>query len=398
MVGTGPDIDEDQRPEVHDRQPVAEHRAVGGLREVVVHQPEERRGEEERHRVVAVPPLHQRILHAGVGRVAAEQRVRDGDAVPDVQDGHRDDRRDVEPDRDVDVLLAADGDGAEEVDREGHPQHGDDDVEHPGELGVFLALRVPRDERQGRGHDQELPPVEVQRRERIAEEACLQQALHRVIGAGEDDVAAEREDDGVRVQRPQPAEGEVGSQVQAWHEQHGRDEHADEHADDGPEQSRHEEEPRGAVVVAYGLAHRILFTQDRCTASAGAADAGKRATGHTYRAGPNVRRRMSGSFVGSALESQRVGQTSLCPFSQGVRENPDSRMRFVRNSPHGSGINSRRVATPCRTSARYSCVEAGCRARGVGCARCWRNDDAGSDEGGAVGHRPAVTDRYKEGG
>ena len=137
------DVHEHQRPEVHDRQLVAEDRPLGGLGQVVVHEAEVRGGQEEGHRVVAVPPLHEGVLDAGVGRVAAEQRVGDGHAVADVQDGHGDDRGDVEPDGDVEVLLAPDGEGAEEVDREDHPQRGDHDVEHPGQLSVLLPWVIP---------------------------------------------------------------------------------------------------------------------------------------------------------------------------------------------------------------------------------------------------------------
>ena len=76
VVRPGPDVDEDQRPEVQDRQPVRVDRPLGRLRHEVVHQAEERRGEEERDGVVAVPPLHERVLHAGVDRVALEGRRR----------------------------------------------------------------------------------------------------------------------------------------------------------------------------------------------------------------------------------------------------------------------------------------------------------------------------------
>ena len=105
------------------------------------------------------------------------------------------------------------------------------------------------------GDDEQLPAPEMELRQRVAEEARLQQPLHRVVGAAEDDVAAEREDDGVRVQRAEPAEGEVRRQVQRRHEEHGRDQDADEHADHGPDDGGEEEQPRGSVVVTNGVAH-----------------------------------------------------------------------------------------------------------------------------------------------
>ena len=68
VVRAGPDVEEDQRPEVDDRQPVGEDRPFGRLRQEVVHDAEDRRGQEEGDRVVAVPPLHERVLHAGEDR------------------------------------------------------------------------------------------------------------------------------------------------------------------------------------------------------------------------------------------------------------------------------------------------------------------------------------------
>ena len=76
--------------------------------------PEERRREEERDGVVAVPPLHERVLHARVDRVALE-RARPGieRLLKMWRTATVTKRRDVEPDRDVEVPLAAPGDRAE---------------------------------------------------------------------------------------------------------------------------------------------------------------------------------------------------------------------------------------------------------------------------------------------
>ncbi len=85
MMRAGPDIDEDQRPEVNDGKAVGKDRAVRRLGQIIIHQPEVGRGEEEGDGVVAVPPLHERILHAGVDRVAFPHRHRDFQAVDNVQ-------------------------------------------------------------------------------------------------------------------------------------------------------------------------------------------------------------------------------------------------------------------------------------------------------------------------
>ena len=90
---------------------------------------------------MAVPPLHERVLHACEHRVALHHRDRNLEAVDDVQNRDRDDRRDVEPDRDVEVFLSALGKRPEEVDGEDDPDQRDRDVDRPFQLGVLLALR-----------------------------------------------------------------------------------------------------------------------------------------------------------------------------------------------------------------------------------------------------------------
>ncbi len=64
VVRTRPDVEEDDRPEVDDRQFVGINRAIRLLRNEIVHHPQEPGSQKEANSVVAVPPLHQRILHA----------------------------------------------------------------------------------------------------------------------------------------------------------------------------------------------------------------------------------------------------------------------------------------------------------------------------------------------
>ena len=107
VVRPGPDIEEDQRPEVHDRQPVGIDRPVRLLRDEVVHHAEEAGGQEEAHRVVAVPPLDHRILHAGGQAVGLADATphRQRQVVHDVQHGDGDDEGEEEPVRHVDMGL-----------------------------------------------------------------------------------------------------------------------------------------------------------------------------------------------------------------------------------------------------------------------------------------------------
>ena len=147
MVRARPDVEEDQRPEMDDRQAIAVDRPVGLLRHEIVHHAEEAGGEEEADRVVAVPPLGQRILDAGEQRVAlhAEERDRHRQVVDDVQHRDGDDEGQVEPVGDVDVRLLAPQQRAEEDDQIGDPDEGQPEVDIPFGLGILAALADAQD-------------------------------------------------------------------------------------------------------------------------------------------------------------------------------------------------------------------------------------------------------------
>ena len=115
MVRSRPDVEENQRPEVKDRQPVAEDRALRRLRKEVVHEAQDGRGQQESDRIVPVPPLHQGVGDPREHRVAARERGRHGEVVHDVEHGDGEDHRHVEPDRYVEVLDLPDGEGTEDV-------------------------------------------------------------------------------------------------------------------------------------------------------------------------------------------------------------------------------------------------------------------------------------------
>ena len=85
VMRTSPDVHEDQGPEVHDRQAVGVDRPARRLRNEVVHHPQEARGQEEADRVVAIPPLDHRVLHARGDVIAfgGEEADRHRDVVAD---------------------------------------------------------------------------------------------------------------------------------------------------------------------------------------------------------------------------------------------------------------------------------------------------------------------------
>ncbi len=235
VVGARPHVGEDQGPEVHDGQAIAVHRAAGLLRDEVVHHSQEPGREEEAHGIVAVPPLHHRILHACIGGVALHPAGRHLRAVDHVQQRHRENEAAEEPVGHVDVLHAALADGAEEHDGVRDPHERDQDVDRPLELGVFLARGVAQRQADGRGHDDRLPAPEGERRERAREQAHLPSALHHVVAGGEQRAAAEREDHRVGVQRAQAAVAEPrNAEVEFRPGELGGDQYAHQHADHSP--------------------------------------------------------------------------------------------------------------------------------------------------------------------
>ena len=250
MVRPGPDVDEDEGPEVDDRKPVTINRTLGGLRQVVIHDAEDRSGKKERDGVVAIPPLDERVLHTPEDRVSMGEAGRPLEVVDDVEHRHRDNRGDVEPDGDIEGLLVADGESPEKVDGENDPDQRDRDVDRPDELRVFLAARKPERQRDGGGDDDELPTPEMQAREEIRGQPSSSESLGRVVDAREDHVADEGKNRGVRVQWPESAEGQPrGVEVQEMPAQLRGDDDAEKHADHPPENRCEHELPHHLVVV-----------------------------------------------------------------------------------------------------------------------------------------------------
>ena len=252
VVRPGPDVDEDQRPEVHDRQAIGIHRPLRRLRHEIIHDAQNRRRQEEGHRVVAVPPLHQRVLHPGENPIAVQRARRNRQVVHDVEHRHRDDGRDVEPQRHVEARLVALGQRPEKVDGKDHPDHRHQDIDRPDQLRVLLAARQPQRQGHRRQHDDDLPAPEMQPAQEIARRRHLAQPLRRVVNPREHHVPDEREDRRVRVQRAQPPEGqEFQPGVQLPVPQLPGDEDPGQQADRPPDHGGPEEVADRFVLVSH---------------------------------------------------------------------------------------------------------------------------------------------------
>ena len=274
VMRAGPDIDEDQRPEVDDGEPVRPDRPLSPLRDEIIHDGEKAGGEEESHRVVAVPPLGHRILHAGEQRIAlrAEQRDRQRQIVDDMQHGHRDHEAEIEPVRDIDVRLGALRERAEEHADIGEPHDGQPDVGVPFGLRIFAALRDAQ-HIAGRGDDDEeiVAPEHEPWRDR-AGKACAAGALNDVEGCADQRIAAEGKDHRRRMQRPQPAEIRPGKpKVDLREGERPGDVVTDREADDAPEDGR-DHADLDDVVVIFGVRNIVVGAHPRLHAHDGGAD------------------------------------------------------------------------------------------------------------------------------
>ena len=213
VVRPRPNVDEHQRPEVNDREPVRIHRPVRRLGHEIVHDPQNRRRQKEGHRIVAIPPLHQAVLQTAENRVRMGERSGHRQVVDDVEHRHSDDGGHVEPQRYVQARLIALGHRPEKVDGKHHPDEHHRQIDRPDELGVFLAAGETGRQRERGRHNDELPTPEVNGRERVRGRAHLAQPLGGVVNPGKHHVADKGENHRVGVQRTQPPERQVGDPV-----------------------------------------------------------------------------------------------------------------------------------------------------------------------------------------
>ncbi len=304
-----PHVDGDQRPEVDHRQPVGVDRALRLLRHEVVHHAEEAGRQEEADGVVAVPPLHHRIDGARIDLVGLGQRDRYREVVEDVQDSDRDDEGAVEPVGHIDVLDASPRDRHEEHDRKCHPDHGNQQVDRPFQLCIFLGLGNA--ERQGNGgeHDDDLPAPERERSQLVERETHVTGALHDIVCRREQRGAAESKDHCVGVQRAKPAVGQERQvEIELRPDKLRGDEYAGQHSDHAPYDCHDRKLAYNRVVV-------LSFSVQRTTP---VADCKSTGSGALERPGTAEMPRPFSIFAapeGASISPESVGTLSTAPGS-----------------------------------------------------------------------------------
>ena len=259
VVRARPDVEEHDPPEGQDRQAVGIDRPLGTLRQVVVEHAEEARGQEEGDRVVAVPPLHHRVLHARPQDVAlrATERDRDRDVVEDVEHGHDQDEGHVVPVGHVDMRLGPARERAQVEDEVGHPDHDQPEVGVPLGLGVFLRLGDTHEVARHREDHEELETQKDEPGRELAREPGARGALHHVERGRDQRGAAEAEDHGGGMRWPQAAEARPGGvEGEVGPDEERRDPEADRHADRAPDHREHDAHLDRVVVVGGEPARR----------------------------------------------------------------------------------------------------------------------------------------------
>ena len=182
MVRAGPDVEEDQRPEVDDRQAIGVDRPLGALRDEVVHDGKEAGGQEEADRVMPVPPLEHGVLHAAPGDVGlrAEERDRQRGIVAEMQHGDGDDEGEIEPVGDEDVRFLALDDRRQEDQEIGDPDDGQPQIGVPFRLGVFLGLGNAKQIAGAGDHDEEVVADDDEPGRDVAGEPCPAGLLNHI--------------------------------------------------------------------------------------------------------------------------------------------------------------------------------------------------------------------------
>ncbi|MFK4665430.1 hypothetical protein ABIF76_006284 [Bradyrhizobium ottawaense] len=196
------------------------------------------------------------------GDVGLRAEHRDGKrrVVAEMQHRDRHDEGEIEPVRDEDVRFLALDDRAEEDEQIGHPDDRQPQIGIPFRLGIFLRLGDAEQIAGAGDENEEIVAHHDEPGREVAGEARAAGLLHHVERCADQHIAAEGEDHGGGVQRPQPAEAGPGQiEIQRGPGQLRGDDEADEEARDAPEH-RHEggelDRPHVVVGAAVDLRRR----------------------------------------------------------------------------------------------------------------------------------------------
>ena len=152
-----------------DGKAVGIDRAVGCLGQVIIHQPQEGRGQEKCNRIMTIPPLYQCILYAGIDGIAFKKGYGDLEAVGNMQHRNGYEGGNIKPDGHINMLHPALDDGTDHVGSENKPDHGNKNIDRPFQFGIFLAGGCAACKGNSCQYDDQLPSPEVDLAEQVVE-------------------------------------------------------------------------------------------------------------------------------------------------------------------------------------------------------------------------------------
>ena len=203
-----PELDQQQRPQVHDGHAVGVKGRGGEAGREVVGHPEQADDHEGACSVASVPPLQGGVGGSGEG-LAPQDRVGEGrEGRRDLEAAEEQGGRQVEPERSVHVALAPPGERHQELHAEHRPKARQGEVHRGLGGGEQPGLQGPADDGPRGPAQRELPAPEVELAQGREGHGRAAQALGRVVHEGEEAVPEEPEEDQHLRQRPQATEAE----------------------------------------------------------------------------------------------------------------------------------------------------------------------------------------------
>ncbi len=148
------------------------------------------------------------------------------------------------------MLHLAFGNRPEEHHGIGNPHHGDQDIDRPLQLGVFLAGGVAQRQCDGRQHDDQLPTPEHEGRQLRQEQPGMASALHHIQRSAHQCTTTKRKDHRVGVKRAQAPKMQILAQIQFGPDKLRGNDDADQHAYDAPNDCHDRELPHDLIVVS----------------------------------------------------------------------------------------------------------------------------------------------------
>ncbi len=251
VVRSGPDIQEDQRPEVYDRQAIGIDRAARLFGHEIIHHPQKACCQEKPDRIVTIPPLGQGILNPGKGGIAFRSHERDWyrQVVHNMQHRHGDNERQIEPVGDIDMGFTPGHDCPQENHQIRDPDNCQQQIDIPFRFGIFARLGNPDDIAGRRQDDKKLITPEHEPGEVAPKQLLPRRALDHPETGADQGIPTKGKNHCRRVQGAQPPKIQIGFNIQVRPSQLGGDHNTNQKTNNAPEQCRNDTIADGPIDI-----------------------------------------------------------------------------------------------------------------------------------------------------